>query len=106
MPTISAVESITIRLATAGDHNRLVVLTQRNSRVVPTGPLLIPESERSIREARALESGRLIADPVCVHGRARRPPPSARRGSAILERIDTWMTRAQLLSCTSSARLR
>jgi hypothetical protein len=56
-------EAITIRTATDRDRTPLARLAQRDSRPVPGGPLLIAESEGSIRAALALDTGAVIADP-------------------------------------------
>lgn len=56
-------EAIEIRPATEDDRDQLRRLAQLDSASLPAGPLLVAESDGTIRAALALESRKSIADP-------------------------------------------
>jgi hypothetical protein len=55
--------SVTLRLASDADADRLGTLAQLDSARVPAGEVLIAEIDGCLRAALALDSGEAIADP-------------------------------------------
>lgn len=61
-------EGITIRIAAPGDHDELRTLAERDSRLLPRGPMLVAVVEGSIRAAAPVSGEQPISDPFSRSG--------------------------------------
>jgi len=96
MSTISSIQvpNVTIREATDADAEGLRRLAERDSAVVPEGPLVIGEVDGEIRAAVSISTGATIADPFShsrdivglVHTRADQLRRGRRRRARIVAR--------------------
>lgn len=63
MDTLIDIQTLTIRLADANDRKALVRLAQRDSNLVPSGPLLVAIAGDDLIAAASVTDGQAIADP-------------------------------------------
>jgi hypothetical protein len=61
--TSETTQPVIIRGATGADHEALVRIAQRDSKLVPVGALIVAETGGELRAALEIETGRAIADP-------------------------------------------